>query len=310
MFPKSKKRIAILVPTYNCSTTLETTLKSLQGQSCLLQYIQAVYIADDCSQDQTTKLAQAIWKAEVPLKLLKSNKNLGERGNVNRALETIGHSIDWVLILHSDDIANPNWLDLMASRIESCSDNVGSICSSWDNLMVDGSVIPGEDNLDRPIEVIQGNDESLKSTLVRGCWWHISGCAIRMKTFEDIGSFNVVLPQLGDWEWLLRCLHHGWAVEYIPRTLILYRQHSASVSSESYRTHRDITESLGIVRQYSHLLSTQEYLNFHSTKMNYLIRRAGRSLLQFKIKQFSLALTVMLDVLGNVVKPSQLERNL
>ena len=52
------------------------------------------------------------------------------------------------------------------------------------------------------------------------------------------------MPQLGDFEWLLRCLKLGYNVEYIPRTTMLYRMHSASVSSNSFRRGQDLLEQL------------------------------------------------------------------
>lgn len=57
------------------------------------------------------------------------------------------------------------------------------------------------------------------------------------------------MAQLGDWEWLLRCLARAWSVEYIPRTLIRYRQHEASVSTLSFRMDPDISESLEVMER-------------------------------------------------------------
>src|SRR5690606_22498361 len=111
---------------------------------------------------------------------------------------------------------------------------VGSICSSWDMLQLNGSVTPGEENLYTPVQVIAGNVQTVRGTLLRGCWWHVSGCAIRIRAFTDVGGFNSMLQYTSDWDWLLRCLQGGWSVEYIPRTLILYRAHQNSVSSKSF----------------------------------------------------------------------------
>ncbi len=284
--------IAILIPTFNSEATISETLESIQSQNEWLAKISTVYIADDYSSDRTIAVAEANWKGTMPLQILKGDKNLGERGNVNRAVAVLKDSIDWILILHSDDIAKPNWLEMMVSRIEACSDKVGSICSSWDNLMPDGSIGSGEDNPSRQIEVREGNDESVRKTLLIGCWWHISGCAIRVKTFEDCGGFSPNLPQLGDWEWLLRCLHSGWSVEYIPRTLILYRQSTVSVSSKSFQMHRDITEFLEIIPQYINLLEPAELRHLYAQRVYFLLRRVFRSLITLNITRFMLALQV------------------
>ena len=54
------------------------------------------------------------------------------------------------------------------------------------------------------------------------------------------------MPQLGDFEWLLRCLKLSYDIEYIPRTTMLYRQHSASVSSNSFARGQDLVDRLEI----------------------------------------------------------------
>lgn len=283
-------KIAILIPSFNSAKTISATLESLQESPLTyLTRIYTVYLADDCSQDNTISLAEATWKPPIPLYVLNGEKNLGERGNVNRAIALIKEQIDWFFILHSDDIAKPNWLEMMISRIESCGERVGSICSSWDTLQSDGTVIPGEDNPSRPIQVIEGTIQAVRDTLLQGCWWHISGCAIRISAFEDIGEFDRELPQLGDWEWLLRCLNKGWSVEYIPRTLILYRNHSSSVSSESFRTDRDLRESLKIVQSYTPVLSSSSILTFYGRRMNSSVRRIGRALSNFNLSRSVLA---------------------
>lgn len=169
----------------------------------------------------------------------------------------LGRKFDLIFSYEFVEHIHPNYLDNLLKSFSNHSD------ISWDNLMEDGSIESGEDNIDRKVELIQGNQLSVQNTLLKGCWWHISGCAIRLKIFEDVGGFAIDMPQQGDWEWLLRLLSKGWAVEYIPRTLILYRQHSASVSSVSYRTHRDIRESLRIFHQYQGFLSTQNYITLH-----------------------------------------------
>src|SRR5262249_41499866 len=63
-------------------------------------------------------------------------------------------------------------------------------------------------------------------------------------------------PYSGDLEWLLRCLASGFSVLYIPRSTMLYRQHSRSVSSNSFRRGLDIEERIrlfGIYQEQGYL---------------------------------------------------------
>jgi len=294
--------IVILIPSFNSADTIGATLESVQGQGAQLARIAAVYIADDCSTDDTIAVAEASWKVAVPLLVLERKQNLGECRNVNLAMTEMGEGTDWVLILHSDDIASQNWLQVMVSRIETCSQGVGSICSSWDTLLPDGAVIPGEDGPDRPIEVIQGDVESVRGTLLKGTWWHISGCAIRMSAFKDVGGLDPKFPYLGDWEWLLRYLHRGWAVEYIPRTLITYRRHLLSVSSKSLQVDRDIKASLEILCQYYSLLTDRELLSFHLRRVSFVVRRMERSLIRCQPRRLLLSGQTLWLVVTNLIR--------
>ncbi|BAZ47935.1 family 2 glycosyl transferase [Nostoc sp. NIES-4103] len=290
-------KIAILIPTFNSAATIGETLESIQSQNEWLTKISAVYIADDCSSDRTVPLIKSLWKISIPLYINQGDHNVGQWNNVNRAIDLIKKTVDWVLILHSDDIAKKNWLEMMINRIEACSEKVGSICSSWDNLMPDGSLRQGEDNPSREIEIIEGHDKSVRDTLLKGCWWHISGCAIRVKAFENCGGFNQKFSYQADWEWLLRYLHNGWSVEYIPRTLILYRLSTVSVSSKSFQKHLDITEFLEIIPQHFKLLKSTELRHLYMQRVNALIRRAVKSLITLNLTRFMQAFQVMFALL-------------
>jgi glycosyltransferase involved in cell wall biosynthesis len=268
---------AIVIPSHNRAGAIAETLASLSQQEGGLGAIQAVYLADDCSTDETVRVATAAWRAPVPLQVVQPPSNRGTYGNVNHAIAKVNCRHDWLLFLHDDDLARPNWLAMMTERMMLCEPVVGTICSSWDMLYPDGSVVPGEDNPSRPVEVIRPEQAAVRSTLMRGCWWHFSGAAIRARTLMAVGPFDPSLPQCADWDWLMRCLDSGWAVEYVPRTLIAYRQHTATVSVRSFQTHRDISESLVLARRYRAFLDPSDAARFYTRLVLRLGRRAARA---------------------------------
>jgi len=296
------QRIVIVIPTYNSRATVGDTLESLAAQGESVRCVAGVYVADDCSSDGTVATLRPAWTLPTPLEIIEGDRNLGERGNVNRAVRRFRQLADWMLVLHSDDVAKVNWLELMLERIRQCEARVASICASWDNWMPDGTVLSGEDDLQRPVEVIRGDAVCVRRTLERGCWWHISGCAIRLEAFDDIGGFDPRLAQLGDWDWLLRCLARGWSVEYIPRTLIKYRLHEASVSSLSFREDRDIRESLEIIGRYVTLLGAGRLLHLHGRRMGSCARRLVRALLRRDLARAARVVKTWWLVLASLVR--------
>jgi GT2 family glycosyltransferase len=204
-----------------------------------------VFICDDASTDNTPKLAADAWTGVPKLAILQNKQRLGERGTVNAAFERLRDDFEWIFILHADDVVKENWLDLYFQRIKAAESRVASICSSYDCWYPEAKRIePGEDDFSRDLEIIRGTRESVLGTIKAGCWWHISGCAIRVERFFEIGGFRPHMRQLGDFEWLLRCLKLGYDIEYIPRTTMLYRMHSTSVSSNSFRRGQDLSEQL------------------------------------------------------------------
>jgi GT2 family glycosyltransferase len=275
------KRIALLVPTYNSAATIGETLRSVRNSNSGLDRITVLCIADDASSDATLATVREVWDGSTPFEILGRPQNVGQWKNVNAACETLRNRAEWILILHGDDVAKPAWLPSMLQRIDACSNRVATICSSWDNWSSDGSVSPGEDDPSRCIETIAGSAESVRATLKRGCWWHISGSAIRSDAFADIGPFDPNLSYSADYDWLLRLLRLEWSVDYVPRTLIRYRQHAASVSSRTFQRHLDILESLEILRKHGALLSPEDWTRLHQRRLNWCWRRAAGSLLRF-----------------------------
>jgi glycosyltransferase involved in cell wall biosynthesis len=125
---------AILIPAYNSSDYIEATLDSIQRQLTGYAQVTGVYLADDCSTDDTCELARQTWRSSVPLYILLSKRNLGQWKNVNRGFSQIHASADWVLILHADDLVKAHWLEALLWRMQKSADSVGSICSSFDVL--------------------------------------------------------------------------------------------------------------------------------------------------------------------------------
>ena len=285
---------AVLVPSYNSAATVRETLESLLAQD--LSAVDAVYLADDGSSDGTVGIARGVWQSATPLIVSAHQHNQGQWRNVNTALQKMPGHLQWVHILHSDDIARPQWLREMVQQIDRAGQRVASVCSSWDNLNADGSIETGENEPDKPVVHIDGSSESVRSTLHQGCWWHISGCAIRLAAFRDVGGFVEKYPQSSDWEWLLRCLQRGWDVDYIPQTLIGYRMHAGSVSNASFREHRDVSESFDIIKLYAASLTRREVYRLYTRKAWYLTRRIGSSLLQPNPERARKALALLVRV--------------
>ena len=277
-------RTTILIPTYNAGKTISETLKSVDKYLKTKHNISAVYIADDCSSDLTLSKCKETWgHKSTELIILNSDVNLGERGNVNRALVKLKNNYDWILLLHADDLAKQNWLDEMCLAIERATPNIASISSSYDVLHVN-KIDRGED--ENTTSFIEGNQSSIKDTLNSGTWWHISGCAINLRIFFISGGFNNQMPQYGDMEWILRVFNLGYGIMYISKSLTMYRQIDGSVSSRSFKTHTDIFEYSNLVINYQHLFNKVEMTKIYLMFNKQLFKRNIKALINRDVKRF------------------------
>jgi GT2 family glycosyltransferase len=271
--------VGIVIPSYNRADLIGDTLRSLGRQTAGLADVAAVYLADDCSTDATVAVAVEAWSGQPPLTVRRGARNVGTYANANRALTDLAAVHEWLLVLHDDDLARPEWLGSMLHRLRTCDATVATICSSWNLLHADGSIEPGEQRRSRQDEIVKGTSATVRGTLLRGCWWHFSGSAIRTSALGAIGPFDPMLPQCADWDWLIRCLQARWDVLYVPESLIDYRQHTGTVSSRSFRGHRDLREQLLLVSRYRSFLERGDVLGLHARVAEALARRCVSALL-------------------------------
>jgi glycosyltransferase involved in cell wall biosynthesis len=282
MQPEAPRQdVCILIPAYNAETTIAETLRSVQDQEGGLDRVEAVYLADDASLDKTVDVARDAWKSSVRLEILRNRENQGERRTVNAAARQFPAGVRWFFILHADDIAKPNWLAAMLRVQDAASSEIASVTASYDVLNSDGRVSPGENRGEDQLVLIEGQRESITGTLLRGCWWKVSSCSIRVDIFLQLGGFAPDMPQLGDLDFVIRLLQKGSAILYIPLCLSIYRQTDQSVSSASFRVHRDVREWLKVLSCYADYLTPQQWRTRHFFLAKTLVRRTARSLLRF-----------------------------
>jgi len=266
-------RLSIVIPCYNSADTIEATLRSIQSCDCLDQ-IGTIHLVNDCSTDATVEIARATWVSNIPLNIYSFGKNKGQWSVTNFGISTLSEGSDWTFLLHADDVVKRNWLSLYIDAMQKAPESVGSICSSYDDWWGDSRIKAGEDCPGAMPVHVEGTRESVIGTINSGCWWHISGCAIRNQSFKEVGPFDPAYPMLGDWDWCLRLLAAGHGIWYVPRSTLLYRQIDTSVSGRSFRVAQDIRDRLAILQRNLNLgLLPMDDYNVHFRRTIRLLTR-------------------------------------
>jgi 2-polyprenyl-3-methyl-5-hydroxy-6-metoxy-1,4-benzoquinol methylase/glycosyltransferase involved in cell wall biosynthesis len=269
----NKSKYAIIVPSYNCEPYVEATLGSLMAQGEALKRCDCVILTDDCSKDRTIEVAKATWDGRIPLIVFEATQNRGEYRNMNECIDRLPAHIEWYLVMHADNMAKAGWLEALLDRADKVDARVATICTSWDNLDENG-ITEGENRQPPTIERIHGNESSIVGTIQRGCWWHISSCVTRVRTYREIGGLPLGLRLKGDWDFLLRMMTAYWHVEYIPRALMTYRVNPTGSSSLSFRRHRDIYETLIVLSWHHMAMNVLQVAAEHGQYLKILARRA------------------------------------
>jgi glycosyltransferase involved in cell wall biosynthesis len=299
-------RVAILIPTYNSAGTIAQTLDSLQYQLPEGASDISVYLADDGSKDDTIAVARQTWKAQTPLRVIARERNLGMWTNKNSALAEIAENADWVLFLHHDDLVRGDWLAVLLDRISRCPVSVASICSEWKAVLAGAHVPVGnpapnpQDDAPLKIKEVKGTLESIHWTLLYGCWWLISGSAVRLAAFRDVGPFDPQFPYGADIEWLLRCLHKGWDVEVIEEDLAFRRIHATNFAGRLFLRHVDIRDYIRIYNRYASTLAPAELFRLYAKACFTLSRRMASSVLNLNVRRFLSAWSTLFWVVGEL----------
>jgi glycosyltransferase involved in cell wall biosynthesis len=292
--------VVALVLSYNDSATIAQTIASILNQP-RVQELKAVLLADDASRDDTVQRARRAAADLMPLEVLPRSRNLGPWPNLNQSLHHAGKLADWTLLLHADDVANEGWLDALLTRIASCADDVATISTSWDMLRGSEILRTGERSPD-DVRIVRGSPAAVHDTLIKGCWWKISGAAFRTRAFVDIGDFDESVPQCADWDWSMRALDRGWSIEYIPRPLTLYRQHDATMSTSAFRNDVDIRDAIRMLDRFGHTLRKRELVTFYMERSKFALRRMGRGLTKGDARRVGVSVRTIMMLAGHLAK--------
>jgi GT2 family glycosyltransferase len=280
-------KFAIVIPAYKAAATIAETLAALAAQPDIQEAI-AIYLVNDCSPDNQVEVAQAAWTlTQPPLEVITPAQNGGVWRATNIGIERARDAgAEWVLFMHADDLAKPDWMQTLLAAIRNAPAHVASVCSSYDLLYPDGRVESGEHNPKREYELVSASDKSVRDTLLMGCWWHVTGGSIRVAAYEDISGFDPRYYAIADWDWSLRLLNSGWDILYIPLCLIYYRQHVNTITAQTIRTRERVVEQVEIIERFGKSLSLSDTWRWHTQQAYFALRRIGRDVLTRNLKGF------------------------
>lgn len=119
---------SIIVPAYNAANHIERCLNSLFAQTINQTQFEIIVI-DDCSQDHTLALLNAVAQTHPSLKVAASTQNGGPGQARNIGLDiALG---EWVLFVDSDDALQPNALESISLYLKTQTNTFDAIGYQW-----------------------------------------------------------------------------------------------------------------------------------------------------------------------------------
>ncbi|MCK0472945.1 glycosyltransferase [Halalkalibacter sp. APA_J-10(15)] len=217
--------ISAIVPAYNTEKYLRFALNSLINQSYPLAEI---IIIDDCSQDDTLKIAKEFQSRFNGLKIIHQIENKGVSSARNIGIKRA--TGDWILFLDADDIVDKNLLkkqvDILLSQSKSNVDKWVAVYPSYEQIDKEGQSLG---------DLIKGKQvpakESFGYFLLRNQIITPSGLLVKKDVVLDLGGFDESLALNEDWDlWLRMSKHYGFL--YVEDAIAKVRRHENNTTNE------------------------------------------------------------------------------
>ena len=214
---------SVMIPVYNCSEYLTSTLQSVLMQDPGRQHMQ-IEVVDDASTDTDVEaLVRGI--AGDRVRYFRQPQNVGSLKNfeacINRASGQLLH------ILHGHDRVREGYYQAIGSLFERFPEAGAAFCR-YDMVDQHGKVIWNH----QPEQSTEGLLENWLLKIARRQRLQFCAVTVKRQVYESLGGFYGV-SYGEDWEMWTRIAAH-YPVAYTPAPLAEYRFHIRSISGRSF----------------------------------------------------------------------------
>lgn len=212
--------ISIIMVVYNSELYIDKAIESVINQTYKNWEL---IIIDDCSQDNSYKIAMKYQKQDNRIKCFKLNKNRGQGFARNFAIDKANGT--WISTLDSDDIFLSNKLEVFKNIIDK---------SQCDNLILISSglsIINNEGKVLKDYYYPNSSNKLKKNLLKLKKFPAHSSIVCRRSSLIEVGGYNELYHRSQDYELWLRLMNKGEFI-CIQNILIHYRIHDKNASNQ------------------------------------------------------------------------------
>jgi glycosyltransferase involved in cell wall biosynthesis len=228
------------MPAYNTEETIGAAIESVLAQT---RADFELIVVDDGSTDGTPDRVHPYLR-DQRVKLI-SQENRGQASARNAAIALAAGK--YVSLLDSDDLWLPQYLELMASRLDDDPTAAVAYTDAW--VLDDGTRRVARTTATAPWHpsvVPTSAERFLRALLELGNFVFV-GATIRREVLTEVGPFRVGVEGSEDYELWLRIAAHGYGFIRVARPLAIYRRRPGQWTSDGAATARSSAEVFRIV---------------------------------------------------------------
>lgn len=218
---KQDCHVSIMIPTYFRNDFISKTIESALTQTTDIPYeVVVVDNNDDFSDLETLSVLKRYDPEQICY--YKNEKNLGMFGNWNRCIKLAG--AEWILILHDDDLIEPDYIDEMMRVVNKNSE---LICIGCDHKEIDinGKPIIRKESILRKITNKIEVNKIFEIQIMDMYCVHpidIMGSLLNREAAIETGGFDERWYPISDYIFLLNLVACG-KVSQVEKPLLRYR---------------------------------------------------------------------------------------
>lgn len=237
---------SVLIPTYNCSHYLKTTIHSVLIQDRGVENME-IWVVDDCSSDNPQAIVEELGKGRV--RFYRQQRNVGQLNNFSTCLNLARGKITH--LLHGDDFVQYGFYESLEKAFS--DERVGAAFTACNIVNEEGDLMISSNQLATQAGVI----DNFLSVISRGQVIQTPSIVVKREVYESIGAFNKDLKWVEDWEmWVRIACHYNFY--YDPHHLASYRLHNSSNTENKIKTANFIKDVLNCIKIYSGYLQVPE----------------------------------------------------
>jgi glycosyltransferase involved in cell wall biosynthesis len=209
------RTLTVVMPVYNAMPYVKEAVASILHQT----YRDfRLLVVDDGSTDGSAAFLNSISDPRVEVR---HQNNMGEYATTNLAIASVDS--EFIAILHADDVAVPNRLEKQLDVLASHPD-LACVLSNYTLVYNNIASVPCW---------AYGEEEVSSYTSQRYSSITPTTLCCRRNVWLELGGFRTFLPNVGDYDFLLRC-EEKFPIAVINTPLVRYRHHRVTKTNTQY----------------------------------------------------------------------------